>query len=325
MVTACRLRLVPRLASACHRARVVRVGRRRDRRRGPLAAGARLAGGGGAVRRRRPRAGVRDVRPARPFTSSAAAYVLVEAADHRDPTGDLADAVAAASGVVDVAVAADSAAAGRPCGAIARSTPLAINTLGPPHKMDVTLPRRRMAEFVDEVGRVVAGVRPTRGHGSSGTSATATCTSTSPASRPTTRRSTTPCLQLRGVDRRQHQRRARHRHGQAALAAPESLPRRDRRDAGHQDAPSTPPASSTRTCSCRVDPMDRRHRVVVIGAGFGGLAVAKGLADQPVDVTWSTPTTTTRSSRCSTRWPRPAWRRRHRLPGARHLPPAGAT
>ena len=29
---------------------------------------------------------------------------------------------------------------------------------------------------------------------------------------------------------------------------------------------------------------DRRHRVVVIGAGFGGLAVAKGLARAPVDV-----------------------------------------
>lgn len=30
--------------------------------------------------------------------------------------------------------------------------------------------------------------------------------------------------------------------------------------------------------------MQRRHRVVVIGAGFGGLAVVKGLADAPVDV-----------------------------------------
>jgi NADH dehydrogenase len=30
--------------------------------------------------------------------------------------------------------------------------------------------------------------------------------------------------------------------------------------------------------------MERRHRVVVVGAGFGGLAVAKGLAGSPVDV-----------------------------------------
>ena len=29
---------------------------------------------------------------------------------------------------------------------------------------------------------------------------------------------------------------------------------------------------------------DRRHRVVVVGAGFGGLAVAKGLRSAPVDV-----------------------------------------
>jgi NADH dehydrogenase len=30
--------------------------------------------------------------------------------------------------------------------------------------------------------------------------------------------------------------------------------------------------------------MERRHRVVIVGAGFGGLAVAKGLAGAPVDV-----------------------------------------
>src|SRR3954453_20873101 len=30
--------------------------------------------------------------------------------------------------------------------------------------------------------------------------------------------------------------------------------------------------------------MSRRHRVVVVGAGFGGLAVARPLADAPVDV-----------------------------------------
>ena len=30
--------------------------------------------------------------------------------------------------------------------------------------------------------------------------------------------------------------------------------------------------------------IEHRHRVVVIGAGFGGLAVAKGLAKAPVDV-----------------------------------------
>lgn len=32
-------------------------------------------------------------------------------------------------------------------------------------------------------------------------------------------------------------------------------------------------------------PHERRHQVVVVGAGFGGLAVARGLTDSPVDVT----------------------------------------
>jgi NADH dehydrogenase len=31
--------------------------------------------------------------------------------------------------------------------------------------------------------------------------------------------------------------------------------------------------------------MSHRHRVVVVGAGFGGLAAAKALHDAPVDVT----------------------------------------
>ena len=30
--------------------------------------------------------------------------------------------------------------------------------------------------------------------------------------------------------------------------------------------------------------VSRRHKVVIVGAGFGGLAAARALADQPVDV-----------------------------------------
>ena len=63
--------------------------------------------------------------------------------------------------------------------------------------------------------------------------------------------------------------------------------------------------------------------VVVIGAGFGGLAAAKGLRDAPVDVTLvdanNFHTFQPLLYQVATRRPR---RRRRRLPGAGHLPPA---
>ena len=61
----------------------------------------------------------------------------------------------------------------------------AINSLGPPHKLDVTLPLgaagRVHGSGADRGG---GGRRPTPGAGCSATSATATCTSTSPGSDP---------------------------------------------------------------------------------------------------------------------------------------------
>ena len=47
-----------------------------------------------------------------------------------------------------------------------------------------------------------------------------------------------------------------------------------------------------------------RHRVVIVGGGFGGLPAARFLARKDVDVTWSTAATTTCSSRSCTRWRR---------------------
>ena len=44
-----------------------------------------------------------------------------------------------------------------------------------------------------------------------------------------------------------------------------------------------------------------RHRVVVVGAGFGGLFATKALKNAPVDVTLINGTRITCSSRCSTR------------------------
>ena len=49
----------------------------------------------------------------------------------------------------------------------------------------------------------------------------------------------------------------------------------------------------------------RRPRVVIVGAGFAGLTVAKRLAQVAVDVTLSTGRTVTSFSRCCTKWRRP--------------------
>lgn len=94
-----------------------------------------------------------------PFPRPTPVYLLVEAADHHDPTDELSAIVAGAAGVRDVAVAADTvrrAALWR----YRDDHTLAINTLGPPHKLDVTLPIIRLAEFVATVPTVVADVAP---------------------------------------------------------------------------------------------------------------------------------------------------------------------
>jgi FAD/FMN-containing dehydrogenase len=98
---------------------------------------------------------------ARPFARRRGVFLLLEAAAATDPTDDVAAAVGALPGVAEVAVAT----AGEP----ARQAELwryreahteAINSLGPPHKLDVTLPAAAMARFVELVPRVVADAAP---------------------------------------------------------------------------------------------------------------------------------------------------------------------
>ncbi|MEA2685348.1 MAG: hypothetical protein QOE93_543, partial [Actinomycetota bacterium] len=79
-----------------------------------------------------------------------AAYLLVEAADTFDPSVDLAAAIAALPGVAEVVPGDASLWRYR------EDHAAAVNTLGPPHKLDVTLPADRLAAFLDEVPAVVA-------------------------------------------------------------------------------------------------------------------------------------------------------------------------
>ncbi len=94
-----------------------------------------------------------------PFARSHQVYLLIEAADSHDPTGELAAAVDRLSGVSDVAVATNDvvrAALWR----YREDHTLALNTLGTPHKLDVTLPLDRLARFIDDAPAVVAAVAP---------------------------------------------------------------------------------------------------------------------------------------------------------------------
>jgi FAD/FMN-containing dehydrogenase len=94
-----------------------------------------------------------------PFPRSHAAYLLVEVADRTDPTGALAEAADSVPSVADVAVATETGRRAELWRFREDHTP-AINTLGPPHKLDVTLPPGSMAEFVDRVPGSVASIDP---------------------------------------------------------------------------------------------------------------------------------------------------------------------
>jgi FAD/FMN-containing dehydrogenase len=94
-----------------------------------------------------------------PFAGRHPVYVLFEASADADPTTALAAALGDHDGVLDVAVASDS---GRrdDLWAYREEHTLAINALGPPHKLDVTLPLGELARFVEAVPDVVAAVAP---------------------------------------------------------------------------------------------------------------------------------------------------------------------
>jgi FAD/FMN-containing dehydrogenase len=94
----------------------------------------------------------------RPFAAEHAAFVLVEAAAHTDPTDALASAVARVD-AADVAVATDNAAA-RAVWRYREAHTEAINLEGVPLKLDVSLPADRMSEFMQRVPARVHAVAP---------------------------------------------------------------------------------------------------------------------------------------------------------------------
>jgi FAD/FMN-containing dehydrogenase len=85
-----------------------------------------------------------------PPDPGAGAWLLVEASGGQDPTGMLAEAIEDAPGVSEVAVSDEASSRGRLWAYRERHTE-AIATLGVPHKLDLTLPMKTLAEFAGAV------------------------------------------------------------------------------------------------------------------------------------------------------------------------------
>jgi FAD/FMN-containing dehydrogenase len=94
-----------------------------------------------------------------PFATPHPAYLLVEAAGREDPTDPLAEVTASMRDLSDAVVATEPARRAE-LWRYREAHTEAINTLGPPHKLDVTLPHAALSEFIDEVPGVVATVVP---------------------------------------------------------------------------------------------------------------------------------------------------------------------
>ena len=94
-----------------------------------------------------------------PFPDPHPAYLLVEVADRADPTGSLSEATDAVDQLADVAVAPEPARRAR-LWRYREAHTEAINALGPPHKLDVTLPHGSLAGFIDRVPHAVTTVDP---------------------------------------------------------------------------------------------------------------------------------------------------------------------
>jgi len=94
-----------------------------------------------------------------PFADRHPAYLLIEVAGQEDPTEATAEALASIAEVADVAVATDPARRAQ-LWRYREGHTEAVNSLGQPHKMDVTLPAAALASFIEEVPDAVRRVAP---------------------------------------------------------------------------------------------------------------------------------------------------------------------
>jgi FAD/FMN-containing dehydrogenase len=96
---------------------------------------------------------------AHPFVEPHPAFLLAEVAGPTDPMPAMAAALDSVPSVADVAVAVDSTRRAHLWHYREGHTE-AVNTLGAPHKLDVTLPAAHLASFIDRVPGVVSEADP---------------------------------------------------------------------------------------------------------------------------------------------------------------------
>ena len=95
-----------------------------------------------------------------PFTGEHRAYLLAEAAAaHRDPMPAMAAVLNSVAAVEDIAVATDSFRRAQ-LWRYREGHTEAINTLGAPHKLDVTLPAPTLPAFIDGVPDIIRDADP---------------------------------------------------------------------------------------------------------------------------------------------------------------------
>jgi FAD/FMN-containing dehydrogenase len=97
---------------------------------------------------------------AAPFPAPQPVALLLECRGRTDPTAELLDALSPVADRIGATAVADSAARGRELWRYREAHTEAINAVGIPHKLDVTLPLREMASFRVRVRDAVASVAP---------------------------------------------------------------------------------------------------------------------------------------------------------------------
>ena len=173
--------------------------------------------------------------------------MLVEAAARTDPTDELAARDRRAAPASPTSPSATDDRAARDLWRYREGHTEAINLLGAPHKLDVTLPADELAGFLFEVRAQVAAVAPDAtvwlfGHAADG-NIHVNVTGVAPDDE----RITDAVLRLRRATSRIDQRRARNRHRQARVALARAHTGGNRHVPSDKDRARSRPAYSIRT------------------------------------------------------------------------------